>query len=721
MTATYQNRPAAHQLRSFTVMMLSAIISLTSHGQERSFSYEQLFKGAATRVGKPLPVIRKWLDNSHYLEARKEENTGATQLFSVDAKTGVASPYAGDGAKEEENKPAPALSSVKDARNITLSPDKKWAAYTKTDNNLYVIKLENNQETALTTDGSETVLNGYASWVYYEEILGRGSRYKAFWWSPDSKRLVFMRFDDSLVPVFPIYWSDGQHGRIEQERYPKAGDKNPEVRVGIIAVDEPKKTVWADFNAKDDQYFGTPLWSPSGQLLLSWMPRSQDQLTIYSTDLNNGSKIAIYTEHQDTWIDLDEANRIEFLEEGKSFLLKSDQDGWENLYWHAADGHLLQKVTDGNFWGTTVLRVDEKKKLVYFRARKEHSARFDLYRTGLDGKGLTRLSFGEYSHDQILLSPDGSYFITTYSNSATPSTMALVDGKGKVIRELGNSMGPAYNEYVKPKVEIIRVKSSDDLFDLPVQIIYPIGFDPSKRYPVLVSIYGGPNAGTVYDRWRPLGGATQWWAQEGLVQVAIDNRSSGHFGKKGMNYIHRQLGKWEIEDYMAAGRWLRKKPWVDTTRLAITGGSFGGYMTCMALTYGADVFTHGIANASVTDWQLYDTHYTERFMDTPEENPAGYQNTAVTTYANRYKGLLRIVHGTSDDNVHMQNSIQLINKLQDSKKHFEFMLYPGERHGIGGNSTNKSQHIRDESFRFYYEHLLQKPLPSVFGGGALGQ
>ncbi|WP_315819902.1 S9 family peptidase [Paraflavitalea speifideaquila] len=199
-----------------------------------------------------------------------------------------------------------------------------------------------------------------------------------------------------------------------------------------------------------------------------------------------------------------------------------------------------------------------------------------------------------------------------------------------------------------------------------------------------------------------------------MIQVAFDNRSSGHFGKVGLNYIHRQLGKWEIEDYMTCGKWLRQQTWVDTNKVAMTGGSFGGYMTCMALTYGADVFTYGIANASVTDWQFYDTHYTERFMDTPKENPEGYKNTAVATYADQYKGLLRIVHGTSDDNVHMQNSFTLIDKLQNLGKHFELMVYPSERHGIGGNNMKKGQHNRNEAYAFWYKNLLGKPMPAVF-------
>lgn len=696
------------------VWMLFLVFPAGISAQNKLFTYEQLFKGAPAPVSKPLPAIKGWADDEHYIEYRKNEQDGSTQPWSVEVITGKSVHLT---SSKEDATESPALTAfIKDARNVTLSPDKRWAAFTRKDNNLYLADLSTKTERALTRDGNDHILNGYASWVYYEEILGRASRYKAFWWSPDSKKIVYYRFDEKEVPVFPIYWSDGQHGRLEEQRYPKVGDKNPLVQVGIVDLSGDGTTRWADFNTLTDQYFGAPLWSPKGELWVPWMNRGQDQLILYSVDLSNGSKKEVYREAQKTWIDLDETHRVEFLTDGNGFLLKSDRDGWENLYLYKQDGSLMNRVTEGNFWGTSIIKVDEKNKLIYFRARREHSARFDFYRVGLNGKGLTRLSFGEYSHDQILLSPNGKYFITTFSSLNTPHKMAIVDGKGKLIREVGNSRGAEFENYFIPNTVLTRVPSADGRYQLPVQITYPLNFDPNKKYPVWISIYGGPNAGTVYDRWRTPGGASQWWAQEGLIQVAFDNRSSGHFGKTGLDEIYRQLGINEIEDYMACGRWLRSQPWVDTNRVGITGGSFGGYMTCMALTYGAAVFTHGLANASVTDWQLYDTHYTERFMDTPGENPEGYRNTAVSTYAHKYKGLLRIVHGTSDDNVHLQNSIQLIHTLQEGKKHFEFMLYPGERHGIGANSSGKAQHFRNESFRFIYANMLNKPLPPAFAG-----
>lgn len=703
--------------QNFTIAgVLFCLLAQTSaFAQKKNFTYDQLFNSNAASISKLLPVIRGWADDDNYIEQRKNaDDTTKTELFIINVKTGKASPYTGKEVtvqdRRDDNK---AASMVKNAVNATLSPDKKWVAYTKKDNNLYVTELLTKKETQLTTDGSDVILNGYASWVYFEEVLGRSSRYRAFWWSNDSKQVAFMRFDDTKVPVFPIYVLKDQHGYLEQRHYPKPGDNNPEVKIGIVSV-ENSKTVWADFNPAEDQYFGSPYWTPGGQFWVQWLNRGQDNFKLYNINLTTGDKNEVYDEKQSTWVDLDKSNKTTFLASGKGFIIRSDKDGWDNLYYYDVNGKLITQVTNGNFWGTSIVKTDEKTKTIYFRARKENSARFDFYKTGLDGKGLKRLSFGEYSHDQINLSPNAKYFITTYSNISTPTAMALVDGKGKIIRELGNSKGNTSDEYNLPKTELVRVKSADGLFDLPVTITYPVNFDPAKKYPILISIYGGPNAGRVYDRWSAPAGITQWWAQEGIIQVGMDNRSSGHFGKKGLNYIHRQLGKWEIEDYMACGKWLRNQSWADTSKIAITGGSFGGYMTCMALTYGAAIFTHGVANASVTDWHFYDSHYTERFMDMPAENPEGYKNTSVMKYAEQYKGLLRIVHGTSDDNVHMQNSLTLIDTLENLGKHFEAMVYPGERHSIGSNVNAKGNHNRNEAYYFYYQYLLNKPMPKEF-------
>lgn len=693
-----------------TIIVVNALVLVfAAYAQQKPVSFEQAFKGVATNISQPLPEVKKWIDNQHYLVSRKLAD-GKTARYTADVKTGIETVFTGTVAGEK-SVAVPAIG-IPDARNLTASPDGKYFAFTKPDNNLYIIEIATKKLSQLTTDGNDSVLNGYASWIYYEEILGRQSYYKAFWWSDDSKQLAFMRFDETGVPVFPIYVADGQHGYLEKERYPKPGDKNPAVKIGIVQV-AAGNTIWTDFNDRDDQYFGTPVWAPDGKLWVQWMNREQNQLKVYGVDGVSGKKTLVYEENQQTWIDLDDFDRISFFNSGKNFILKSDASGWSHLYLHDISGKRINAITEGDYSVGEIIRIDEKANRIYFRARKENSTRWDLYSAGLDGKNLLRHSFGDYSFNDMTLSPDNKYFITTYSNLQSAPTIALVDIKGKLVREIGHAKGSEAGNYALPKKELIRVKSTDGLFDLPVQITYPINFDPAKKYPVLVSIYGGPNAGTVYDTYRA-SASEIWWAQEGLVQVSFDNRSSGHFGKKGMNYIYRQLGKYEIEDYMACAKYMKSLPWVDNKKLGITGGSFGGYMTCMALTYGSAVFDVGMANASVTDWSLYDTHYTERFMGTPANNPDGYKNTSVLTYADKYKSGLRIVHGTTDDNVHMQNSIQLINKLEDLGKHFEMMIYPNERHGIGANKATKRTHLITENAIFYYQYLLGKPVPSFF-------
>lgn len=697
-------------MRKFLLLTVFTITCfLFINAQKKQVSYEQAFANKPTNITKQVPQVTKWIDDEHYIESRREAD-GKTKMFTVNVKTGEAVPY--DEKKEPAKPKKDYAALITDAKNVTWSPDEKWVAYTDKNNNLFIRNTETDKDIQLTIDGSETIKNGYASWVYMEEILGRGTRYRAFWWSPDSRKISYMRFDDSQVPLFPIYVIKDQRGYLENEHYPKPGDKNPEVKLGIVDI-ETKKTTWASFNEKDDQYFGTPVWTPTGQLWAVWMNRGQDNLKIYNVDLASGAKTELYDEKQTTWIDLDRGNRIEFLPSNTGFIMRSDKSGWEHYYLFDMKGKFINQITNGDFTVGAIYKVDEKAKTIYFNARKENSARWDLYSASFDGKKLSRLSFGEYSFAGMSISPNNKYFVTAYSNISTPTTVAIMDMKGKMVREIANVKGDEFANYEVPKKELHRVKSADGLFDLPVTITYPVNFDPNKKYPVLVSIYGGPNAGRIMDTWGS--SATEiWWAQEGLIQVVFDNRSSGHFGKKGMNFIHRQMGKYEIEDYMQCGKWLKEKSFIDGSRLAITGGSFGGYMTCMALTYGADVFTHGVANASVTDWQFYDTHYTERYMDTPKENPEGYTATSVMTYADRLKGLLRIVHGTSDDNVHMQNSLVLVNKLEDLKKHFEFMLYPGERHGIGGNNRAKGEHNRTEAYNFYYRYLLKKPMPEQF-------
>lgn len=707
----------AKQAAAFAVVI---IFSFAAPAQKKDLGNDQYFKSNFKGITQALPSVTRWLDDSHLILRRDGKN------YVIDCKTGTET-EATEADMKTEPRPDKTTAYLKSGdvyakvagteiqltndkgkkANPTLSPDGNYVAFTK-DNDLYAVNIATKKENRLTTDGSETILNGYASWVYMEEILGRRSQYRSFWWSPDSKHIAFFRSDDAPVPVFTITDANGLHGVVEKERYPKVGDPNPEVKVGVVKPDGGN-IVWADFNPKDDQYFGLPYWMPDGSaLLLQWMNRLQDNLVIYEVSTTTGAKREFYNEKQKTWIDLDDAGeRIYFMKNGTGFILFNDASGWKHMYFHDMKGKLVNAITAGKFTVTDLTYVDEKKGIVYFTARSlENTARNDFYRVNINGKNMERLTLGEYNNS-INLSPDGSYFVTTYSNAGTPPKMTLISNKRKIIKELGDSKGPEFDTYNLAKTEIVRVKSDDGLYDLPMKVTWPVNMDKSRKYPVLISVYGGPNAGTVMDTWG-LGGNQQWYAKEGLIQVSMDHRASGHFGKEGVNYMYHNLGYWEMKDYSTLVKWLIANGSADASKICITGFSYGGYMTCYALTYGSDVFTHGMAGGSVTDWTLYDSHYTERFMGTQANNAEGYKNSAVLTYADKYKGMLQIVHGMIDDNVHMQNSIQFISKLQDLKKDFEFMPYSGGRHGWGGN---KGIHFQNLKTKFIYKYLLEKEAP----------
>jgi dipeptidyl-peptidase-4 len=682
----------------------------------------------AQMSGNNLPRFIRWVDNDQILVSTKlnKETTPKEYLYNTVTKQYSPAPAATIPATEKsvvvknaniylkENGAEIQLTfDAAEEKTPILSPDGNYVGYTK-NNNLYTLSLADKKEHAITSENTKGILNGYASWVYFEEIFGRPTQYRAFWWSPDSKYISFMRFDEREVPMFPIYNSEGQHGFIEETRYPKAGDPNPTVKIGWTSPTGGNIT-WADFNEQEDQYFGWPIWNPNNNSMwMSWMDRGQNNLKIYELDMATGAKKEVYKEYQKTWIDLEDrvSGRINFLANNQGYIAQSDASGFNHLYLYNMQGQLINAITSGKYTVTGIKHIDEKNKTIYFTARGlENSARVDLYAVYFNGTSLARLTTGDYNNSQVYLSPDTKKFVTVYSNVNTPTTMGVINKKDKTktIQVIATAVDSSFKAEDYAKTELIRIKSADGLYELPALVTWPKNMDPNKKYPMLVSIYGGPSAGTVMDNWsnpaykEPL-------AKDGLIQVAFDHRASGHFGKEGVNYMYRNLGYWEMTDYMTMAKWFIENGHADPKKIAITGFSYGGYMSCYALTFGSSVFTHAMAGGSVTAWELYDSHYTERFMDTPKENPEGYKSGSVMTHIKNFKGVLQLVHGTSDDNVHMQNSIQLLSALQDNGKEVEFMLYPGGRHGWGGA---KGKHFADLKTKFIYTHLLEKPVPAT--------
>ncbi len=690
------------------------------------------------RGGNQVRIIG-WTDDNHYLiqtfDAEKKP-----VIQSVDIKTGkgvVVPPSKSDHELLSESLPkgvslgfndivSPDMKSVilvkdndlfyftmgdKELRRLTsndvpevnarFSPDGEKITYTKK-KDLYIYNLVNNKETRLTFDASERIYNGYASWVYMEEILGRPSRYAAFWWSPDGNKIAYLRTDETDVPVFTLNRldeADGIHGFLEQVPYPKAGDPNPKVKIGIVDV-VTAKTVWVKTDYAVDQYIAWPFWTPdSKNLAIQVLNRDQNDMKFILADPASGDFTLIYNEARKAWVEF--FKDIYVMKNGTGYILRSYMNDWENLYHYGWDGKMLSQITSFNWRVNNIERVDEDAKVIYFTGTGPESTDNHLFRVGIDGKNLLQITKGAGTHN-VSISPKGSYFIDTWNNITTPGSIIAYDKKGKQIREIHKFEQPQFDPAKNTKAEMLKIRTADGLFEMPAIITFPLNFDQTKKYPVIFTIYGGPDSKNITsNRWQ--GDNPSWYAQNGIITFTVDHRGSGHFGKKGLDYLYRSLGKWEILDYEDAVKWLLTKPYIDPARMGITGSSYGGYMTCLALTKGAEYWTHGFARSSVTDYRLYDDIYTERYMDTPQENPEGYKDGSALTWAKNYKGKLYMTHGDMDDNVHIQNSIYLISRLQDEGKSFQFMLYPDGRHSWSGV---KAIHSRNEANKFWLKSFF---------------
>jgi dipeptidyl-peptidase-4 len=588
---------------------------------------------------------------------------------------------------------------------VTFSPDGRLVAFAR-DHNLYVVDLQG-RERALTTDGHSQLLNGRLDWVYQEEIYGRGT-HRAYWWSPDGSRIAFLQLDEAPVPEFTVVDHIPYRQGAEITDYPKAGDPNPEVQLGVVRA-TGGDVLWVDTSkyAVADHLIVNVDWTPdSREVVFQVQDREQTWLDLNLGAAAKGTTSTILRETTKAWVSA--LGAPIWLKDG-TFLWLSERDGWQHLYRYRRDGTLVGRVTSGDWECDIVYGVDEAAGLVYFAGTERSHIGRDVYRVKLDGSGLTRLT-ERAGTTSASFSPGLRMFVGTWSDVNTPHQARLHRADGTEVRLIDANEVQALKEYKLSKPEFVQVKTRDG-FTLEAMLIKPVGFDPSRKYPVYQHTYAGPHAPQVRNSW---GGTTMMYhhllAQRGIAVWICDNRSASGKGAQSAWVAYKRLGETELADIEECLDYLKQQPWVDGSRLGINGWSYGGFMVSYALTHSKS-FAMGIAGGSVTDWRDYDSIYTERFMLLPQNNPDGYARTAPRHAAKNLHGELLLLHGLMDDNVHVQNTIQFAYELQKAGKPFEMMLYPKSRHGVTDPQLMK--HMREKMLEFTLRTL--KPDSSAAG------
>ncbi len=580
----------------------------------------------------------------------------------------------------------------------TLSPDGKKVAFVR-DNNIYITELATRQETKVTQDGEwENILNGWCDWVYEEEF----GFAQAFFWSPDGSSIAFYKFDESQVRRFNMAMYGDLYPKGYQFKYPKAGEKNSTVSIHVYHLTN-QNTVTVDIGAETDIYIPRIKWTnKADQLCVFRMNRHQNKLEYLMADAKTGKTKNILTEESKTYIDVNDD--LTFLNDNKSFIISTEKDGWNHLYHYDLNGKLIRQITKGNWEMTSFYGFDATQKTIFFQAAMKSPMQREVYKIGIDGKGLKKLTTTDGTNNANF-SADCSYFINFYSNANTPNYITLKDQNGKEIRVLEDNkkLKDRLAEYDLTKKEFLTITTSEGV-QLNAWMMKPTNFDPSKKYPVYMFLYGGPGSQQVLDSW---GGANYMWyqmlTQKGYIVVCVDNRGTGARGAEFKKMTYMNLGKYETIDQIESAKWLARQPYVDGARIGIQGWSYGGYMSSLCITKGADVFKLAIAVAPVTNWKYYDSIYTERYLRTPQENNAGYEENSPINFVDKLKGKYLIIHGTADDNVHFQNSVDMISAMVKANKKFESAYYPNKNHGIFGGNTRL--HLYNLMTDFVLENL----------------
>jgi dipeptidyl-peptidase-4 len=704
--------------------ILLTTFSVCSNAQNKLLTVDDIYDPAKrVNFSGTTPSIRWLKDGTHYLLTNEASRRDVPRIQKVNAATGEAAAFFdaakmqaafaalpginADDAKQLSNRGSYQMNPAETGALINwsndlfyyefgsdravrltatldeevgeeFSPDGRMVSFVR-GNNLFVEDLGmQRRERALTSDGSAKILNGRLDWVYQEELYGRGN-FGAYWWSPDSTMIAYIRFDESPVPEFTVVDHIPYPQRIELTPYPKAGDPNPIVKLGIVnAIGGATRWIDTFKYQPEDFLISRVAWTPDGKkVIFQAQNREQTFLDLNFADARDGKSTTAFRETSKAWVAIND--NPHWLKDG-SFLWQSERNGWNHFYHYSADGKLLGQVTDGSWEVSNFEGIDAEKGLLYFTGTRDSHIANQLYSVKLDGTGLTRLTMSDGSH-RVQVSPIQNYFVDFWSDVNTPTQTRLYDASGKLVRAINDNAVAALKNYKLGTTTLLQVKTRDG-FPMEAMMIKPPDFDPRKKYPVMVFTYGGPHAPQVRNSW---GALTYMWhqvlAQKGYIVWVCDNRTGSGKGLESTWPVYQNFGELELKDIEDGLGYLKKQEYIDGERIGIWGWSYGGFMTSYALTHSKS-FKIGIAGGTVADWRDYDSIYTERYMRTPQNNPEGYKKSSPVNAAKDLHGKLLLIHGAIDDNVHMQNTIQFVYELQKAGKQFELMVYPKQRHGV---------------------------------------
>ncbi len=738
--------------RGLLTALLGLLITSGISGQKKPLSVEELysyegwtrFNGSQWASMAWVPDDGPWLSDTYHLWpggessgsswSRIEAATGATQplftyaeLESALARAGVPSSDARTASRRRPSN----FNRIRDAflltvaddlyvydigltrakrlttsagakTEATFSPDGRSVAFVR-NNNIFVTAIDAPAEKALTTDGSAELLNGTLDWVYSEELYGRGNS-RGYWWSPDSARIAFLQLDEKPVPEYTLVDDISYHPSIQRWDYPKAGDPNPVVKLGVAAT-SGGPVQWIDTTKYSEYLIVNVGWSPAGRVVFHVQDRQQTWLDFNLADAATGSAQTLFRETTKAWVERwqDSSADALWLKDG-SFLWLSERSGWRHFYHYTADGRLIRQVTNGDWEIREHLGTDPAQAWIYFTSTTSSPVGLDLYRVRLNGTELQRVSAADGKHKPFL-NPSSTLFLDSHSDLNTPPQVRVhrTDTR-EVVRVVEANPVPALKQSGLSRAELLQVKTRDG-FVMEAMMIKPPDFDPSKRYPVYQFTYAGPHSQQVSNSW----GSIQFMyhqllAQRGIIVWVCDNRTASGKGMQSAWPLHKRLGEIELQDIEDGLSWLKRQPYVDGSRIGIAGVSYGGFMALYALTHSRS-FAMGIAEGAVSDWRNYDTIYTERYLGLPKDNADGYRASSPRFSAANLHGQLLLIHSALDDNVHPQNATQFAYELQRAGKPFQMMIYPKSAHGV--SDAQLAPHLHRLMLDFTTQNLLR--------------